>query len=412
MGEFLKFNKLKALTDNVEDIKKALGTSEMLSISPDGKGVKRTTATVKKEDADDCTIYVESLPKTATHAYMEEIFARYGPIAYVSLPRYKQSRKIKEFGFVEFENKASVEKALNAFKEFGGVLQYKDQELSNMQSVVSYNLEQKGEVEEQTEKVEEETEEEEEPLKKKLRLDESTDGELATEAKVEDESKETQKRKKKKKVAKNPTDKIFDLKIMSKREWKRLRNKYLNLQREKIKEIKQKLQAGRKKQEPKPKAVVKIKTSPRKINFYGAMQDRRSGSEDNMEEVPALKKPLFSFEPGLIVNLKFQVPCVDVKDFKAELKQFNYVKYVDVKEGELEAFVRVDKVASANQLVKFYTNSEYQVQILSGEVEQKYWSKMLDDREKKFSKSVKLKQPRGREKLAKKIAAHIRFEEE
>lgn len=411
MDEFLKFNKIKSLTNSVEDIKKAISNSELLAVSPDGTQVKRIGEIAKKEDADECTIYVEQLPKDATHDSVREIFSRYGAISYVSLPRFKSSRKIKEFGFIEFETPSGVEQAINAFKEFGGLLQFSG-DPGSLKSITAFQAEQKGVTD---------VEDEAPPLKK-ARLDENSSNNAETEEESNAEEKvdpeaaaaantQKKKRKPKKNKLKEPSDKIYDMKIMSKREWKRLRNKYLNLQREKIKEIKQKLQVGGRKK-PETAKKVKIKTtSPRKINFYGAMQDRRSGSEDNVEEVPALKRPLFSFEPGLIVSLKFQAPCVDVKDFKGELKQFNYVKYVDLKEGDLEAFVRVDKVASANQLVKFYSNGEYQPQILSGEVEQIYWNKMLLDREKKLSKSVKLKHPRGREKLNKKIASHIRFED-
>lgn len=456
IAEFLKFNKIKALTETVGDIAKAVTGSELLQLSEDETKVKRKTDLQVKADADECTLYVESLPKSATHDYVKEIFSKYGVIVYVSLPRYKHSRRIKEFGFVEYESQEGVKKAVEAFKKWNGVLVYEDAEPEKLQSVVSFNEEQalgeevkkEGSENDQSQNKATEEDESAEPPKKKLRTEsectenqeneanlnevmDSETNEEPTEANKDSlekkaDTKTSQKKKKSKSATSAPEDKVFEMKIMPKREWKRLRNKYLNLQRTRFKEIKQKLQAGRKQQEKKqqkkkPPAPTPAKTpiktaSPRKINFYGALPfDRKSGSDDNIDDpVPPInprKKPLFSFEPGLIVNIKFQEPLVDIKDFKQELKALTFIKYIDVKEGDSEAFVRVDKFASANQLVKYYTSSEYQTQILSGEVEQVYWQKMMSDREQKLNKTVKVKQVRGRQKLSKKIAQHIRFDE-
>lgn len=235
LEEFLKFNKIKNITTNIEEIRKALATSDLLKVSEDGKQVKRITEISKNDAADECTIYVEGLPKTATHDYMKEIFQRYGEVTYVSLPRYKHSRKIKEFGFVEFENTAAMEKALNAFGKRGSVLQYQTYDPSALQSVTSYNLEQKQKDEES----EKETEPEDEELqpKKKIRLEENAEATKAEEAVIEeekiqdeqpidkqDDDEARKKRKKKKKSAKPIDEKIFDqLRVIRKIDWKRLR---------------------------------------------------------------------------------------------------------------------------------------------------------------------------------------------
>lgn len=164
-----------------------------------------------------------------------------------------------------------------------------------------------------------------------------------------------------------------------------------------------------------------IKSSPR-VNFYGAMpveEEEQADAEAGTDEpeigeasVASAKHPLFSFEPGLIVSVQFREPCVDVKDFRAELRQYPYVKYIDVKEGDFEAFVRVDKPASANTLVKEYSSAEHSAQILSGELEQQYWEKMMRDREDKLNKRVKTEKVRGRTKLIRKINTHIKFDDD
>lgn len=156
-----------------------------------------------------------------------------------------------------------------------------------------------------------------------------------------------------------------------------------------------------------------MKSSPR-VNFYGALTDEEAAAEATKleeQELP-IKQPLFSFEPGLIVNVKFRVPCANVKDFKAELKQYSYVKYIDLKETDMETFVRVDKPSSANQLVKEYNSAEYSAQILSGETEKSYWDKIKQDREDKLNKKVKVEKVRGRTKLMKKVNTHIKFDED
>jgi La-related protein 7 len=346
--------------------------------------------------------------------------------------------------------RSSVKKALEAFQEFNSVLRYEDTEPATLKSVMAYVKEQSegtnegqaassGDEEDvestestQDEKDRSKDEDIEAPAAKKQKLD-TTD----EEAKQLDLSKpqsdvaESETEKKKRKRRKKPVTakesiqdtRWKDMKIMAKRDWKRLRNKYLDAQRKKFKEIKKQLMLGRRKEEPvKRKAVPvkKVKTSPQNMNFYGALPQQEAAAQPESACVATkqvnkamLQKPLFSFEPGLIVNVKFRESCVDVKDFKDELRQYPYVKYVDVKEGDMETFVRVDKPASANLLVKQYSSADYQsALILSGESETNYWDKILKDRENKLNKTVKVKQARGRDKIIKKAAVHVHFDDD
>lgn len=221
------------------------------------------------------------------------------------------------------------------------------------------------------------------------------------------------------------------LRVATKVEWKRLRNKYLMLQREKYAEVKKLLRSQNKgnnnvKKSTLPQMVrpVTMKTkqysSPpptkrictRNINFYGAMGDdhnpvntyecsiiddnRNTGnkSKAKKDEKPSAKESQFEFQPGLIVKVNFDQPCIDVSDFKAEMKQYAFVKYVDIKEGQSNAFVRVDASRSAPVLIKHCAPNC--CQILTGESETEYWAKIARDREQKLSKTVKV--PRNRER--------------
>lgn len=81
------------------------------------------------------------MPLNATHESVKHQFNQFGNVAYVSLPKYRSSGRIKEFAFVEFEDKSSVEKCINAFRQFDGVIG-DTQNAENLASVVSYVKEQ------------------------------------------------------------------------------------------------------------------------------------------------------------------------------------------------------------------------------------------------------------------------------
>lgn len=194
--------------------------------------------------------------------------------------------------------------------------------------------------------------------------------------------------------------------------------------------------------------TMKTKQSPppnkrictRNINFYGAMGEDQTPantyecsiidenratptkSKGKKDEKLSAKESQFEFEPGLIVKVNFDQPCIDVADFKAEMKQYAFVRYVDIKEGQSNAFVRVDASRSAPILIKHCAPNR--CQILTGESESEYWAKIAQDREQKLSKAVKV--PRSRDRRmrnlikntaevnvskteAKTTATHIRF---
>ncbi|XP_055594843.1 la-related protein 7 [Uranotaenia lowii] len=483
LEEFLKFNRIKHLTESIEEIATALKNSDQLQVSDDRTKVRRLTEISERANCEECTIYVECLPPKADHDWVRNVFSAYGKVAYVSLPRYRFSKKIKEFGFVEFEEENSVQKALKTFQAFGGVMSYEGTDPDKLLSISSFGKEKDGLTSaedkskpepEKSEKSADKPETElgkreldlsceekkdtntEEPPLKRLKTSENSDRESegegtdvnneqpegvedsdsgqAADNKAEAKGDEDKKKRRRRgisgfKKAIQQDDKLFELKIMPKKDWRRLRNKYLNLQRAEAKKLK-KLFAGETKfTKPQPASRSQnptaggipgskaIKSSPR-VNFYGALTDEEAAAEatklaEEQPEPPVVKQPLFAFEPGLIVHIKFRVPCANVKEFKAELKQFDYVRYVDLKEGDSEAFVRVDKPASANLLVREYCSAEYGAQILSGERETGYWDKISRDRDDKLNKKVKVeKRVRGRTKLMKKINTHIKFDDD
>lgn len=571
MSSFLAFNKIKAMVSSVEEIEKAISTSEMLRLSEDRTKVARRAdlASMQTRCSDECTIYVvisinmliqlnnilivyidlqEALPTNATHDWVRKIFEPYGVVAYVSLPKYRTSQRIKEFAFVEFEQRSSVLRAMTAFAEFGGALNA-TADPEKLGSILAFLREQNGDgptdaeknvqqkkansnqkkrkvdgvVNASKSKIEHDSCNSSEPAAKKGRLDtdevEPTKADAAadevpagpdeeemaqsseqcesisetnsagTDAKVmtgdagvisatddedDDGTKGGIKVRRKKTTgkhnphqhqhqlqhsAKTPDNSCQALRITTKLEWKRLRNKYLNQQREKVKQLKKQWWLSRQQEN-----AIKSDAQPDNNKFNSGHRGQRSaaaagqeadcsqsplfakrcdnhtiaGSDDidstgsMADQLPskessannsvkgaetAVKGPLFSFEPGIIVRVTFCEPCVDVKDFKAEMRQHACVRYVDVREGDMSAYVRIDSSDSAGELGT--RAAPLRCEVLAGDEESAYWQKIHTDRQQKLSKQLKVKPKRGREKVKAAVAAaaavlqanHVRFDD-
>lgn len=474
LSVFLTFNKLKNLAKSVDDIEKAISSSDVLKLSVDRSRVGRTTELVPLADrnVDECTIYVEALPTTATHDWVRKVFETYGAVVYVSLPKYRSSQQIKEFAFVEFEQRASVARAIKAFGEFGGVLSM-ESDPQRLCSVTSYLKEQQPD--DSTESKQDDSkdavaiensldhggaDDSDEPSSKRAKCDGDDDGSAAS----KDDEASRKKVRRKKTTAKHHKElpvaeqhaaemSLFALRITTKLEWKRLRNKYLNHQREQIKIMKREMWAARKssaaltpttttitdttmeaasspsaaatkteEQEEQPQKKQRHVRHPGNINFYGAIKEdgvvvTDYGDENVVEAISSTttpptvdeRKPLFVYEPGIIVKVHFAEPCVDVKDFKADMRQLPFVKYIDLKEGDRAAFVRVDTARSSPALIKHCAPNK--CQILTGTTEEQYWEKISTDREQKFAKALRIKPKRGRNKINKLMSSHVRFED-
>lgn len=541
----------------------------------------------------------EALPPTATIETVKNIFKQFGPVAYVSLPKYKRSGKIKEFAFVEFEEKQSVDRCLAVFKEHDCVIDVGNSQPEQLASVKSYvkeqeEIEREGEAEAQLKEATAEAEQENrnelsastaivggesashdehkrkfsefsagtkdasgkidkenegndqladfsdadsvysnssvgskrrklntEPNQNLLKPNdengssnennETTDGERMDENEDDNalnieemddgeggddarkaSNKRRRRRRRKERLAEHiiPTGNtlldekpqtLADLRVTTKTDWKRLRNKYLMFQRQQYAQVKRELiqkqhkqasgrslpslprpvviknkqlqQQQAQQQQPQPQPPTQqqqqqfqqpqsnqvtsakaIRSNARNMNFYGAnvdavepvdIDENLASEGDNANNSPAqptqsqgdggdnivdstnnanaskpthiIKKPLFEFEPGIIVRVNFDIPCVNVADFKAEMKQYPCVRYVDLREGQTSAYVRVDNPRSAPTIIKQCAPNR--CQILTGDSERAYWDKINHDREQKLNKTVRVKGRRGRDRL-------------
>lgn len=462
----MNFNKIKKLLQGGPEsiIRKALTRSTTLELSEDQTKVKRKDdAPIKTQDEiDEATLYVEQIPINSTHESISSVFSRFGKVNYVSLPRYKKSRQIKQFGFVEFDDLESLDAAINAFKKVDGLLQYSHLKAENLLSITTHEKDDTEVVpkEKEVEAVPDEKESDEPPVKKARLEDEEpqqipdstepcVDAEMPDEVPIKENSPDTSTdvvdaeskteepetadgapKKKKNRCHKKKNNKkaFFDesllaMKIMRKREWKKLRNGYLNLERQKAKEIKKILRESyNKRHNIKMREIQKfspVNTASPRINFYGSPNDREDQTEAVFEPESSQASGL-TFIPGVIVNIKFREPSLDLKEIKKEFKQYPYVAYVDVLESGAECYIRTETPSSAQELVNQYSSCEYETGVLKDDAEKKYWESIFNKRDAKKNKSQPRKeQPavkrlRGRQKLVDKInkaSQHIRFEE-
>uniref|UniRef100_A0A8D9EY10 La-related protein 7 n=3 Tax=Cacopsylla melanoneura TaxID=428564 RepID=A0A8D9EY10_9HEMI len=436
LSVFLKCNKLARLTTDPDDIVKALKKSKLLEVTEDGTKVKRTVQVQDKPDVDECTIYVEKLPPDVEHDYIEKVFTKFGKVTYVSLPKFKATGKLKGFAFVEFSCKEEAEKALEAYTELGCRLpstmapealisiQTFEGEKSNVenrllrpQSAPEPIEELENQPKEQTpDEVPEETKgnvsESSPPQKRRKTGNEGSDEDMSKGDESKDEhepssapeivGKKKKSRKKKKKTL-DTSPESSGMLVLSKIEWKKLRNQYLNLQRIKMKKLKTHLQTIKRTQWTHPHLIEQEKKKEEE-----AAKSKEDGGGDVKDKDG--NKASIEFVPGVIVRVHLEEPLVDVKVFKSELRHKPNVKYIDAQEGAQDAFVRCINPEEAKNLAE--SKVFPQCDILKGEEEVLYWEKIDYDRKVKFS--MKTKTCRGRNKLLKKaekaLGKHIRFD--
>ncbi|CAB3223894.1 unnamed protein product [Arctia plantaginis] len=410
---FLKFNKIRSLTQDIVDIAKAMKNSTLLELSDDRLKVKRKTP-ILPYDADSRTVYVESIPVTASREWLERVFSDYGQVAYISLPKFKNSQKIKGFAFIEFNKPEDAQKCINTFTKMGCKLPtcMPPEDLSSIKMFS---------VDEPPQEVIEskQSKEEYEPPKKKkkkekkapqksleLKLGSESDNEkrvetptpteeksiasLATpteEHKISDlESKDEmtsqdegrdgqspRKKKTRKRTAKErskaknnltkneaPRGALWGLQVLSKSEWKALRNRYLNLQRKYMKEMKMNIH--------------------NKNHQYSSIPAPATPSVEAETGIPSVESEgvkntvLLEKIPGVFVKEILLEPCLDIRLTKRTIRSNIHALHVDVKEGQTEAIIRFDSAKAAEE---YCANAGGHARVLSGAEEQEQWSRAL-----------------------------------
>lgn len=211
--------------------------------------------------------------------------------------------------------------------------------------------------------------------------------------------------KKKHKERHKVGEEVIPLRVLSKCEWMDLKKEYLALQKASMASLK--------------KTISKIKLE--------SEMETDSGVPTNGEECGPREKANAAgpqFLSGVILKIVSTDPLPGRKVVRDTLAAFSEVVYVDLLEGDTECHVRFKTPEDAQTVIDAHPEIKkkhsWKLEILSGDHEQRYWQKILVDRQ------AKLNQPRekrrGTEKLitkAEKIrlektqqaSKHIRFSE-
>ncbi|XP_034298192.1 la-related protein 7 isoform X1 [Pantherophis guttatus] len=231
-------------------------------------------------------------------------------------------------------------------------------------------------------------------------------------------SKAKRKHKKKHKERHKMGEEVIPLRVLSKNEWMHLKQEYLTLQKASMSSLK--------------KAMTKANTVPlgtmeRDVCTADDSATRNGKCISNNDLAPAEKiHPMGpQFESGVIVKILGTDPLPGRKHIKDMLTTVADVAYVDLLEGDTECHVRVKTPGDAQLLINSHKDlqakNNWKLEILTGDHEQRYWQKILVDRQAKLNQPREKK--RGTEKLIAKaekmrlaktqeISKHIRFSED
>ncbi|XP_075716645.1 la-related protein 7 [Rhinoderma darwinii] len=236
----------------------------------------------------------------------------------------------------------------------------------------------------------------------------STEEEKVTDDQKETANKVKRKRKKKHRERHRVGEEVIPLRVLSKQEWLDLKAEYLTLQRASMSSLK--------------KAI-----SGRNDELTGEMEIQQTKQKSKMKDVDIVKNETFGpqFVSGVIVKVTSLEPFPNRQHVKEALSGVSEVAYVDMLEGDTECHVRLKTPEDAqtlfNSCPEVQRKHNWKMQILSGDSEQRYWQKILVDRQ------AKLNRPREKIRGTKKLVAkgenmrliktqeaskHIRFLEE
>ncbi|XP_057284334.1 la-related protein 7 isoform X1 [Pezoporus wallicus] len=230
-------------------------------------------------------------------------------------------------------------------------------------------------------------------------------------------SKSKRKHKKKHKERHKMGEEVIPLRVLSKTEWMDLKQEYLALQKASMASLKKTMSQIK----PEPVGEMETESCAQK---KPQSENGKSASEDS---APSAKASTMGpqFLSGVIVKIISTEPLPGRKQIKDALAALADVAYVDMLEGDTECHVRFKTPADAQVIMKSYKEiqikNNWKFEVLTGDHEQRYWQKILVDRQAKLNQPREKK--RGTEKLIAKAermrlektqqtSKHIRFTED
>ncbi|XP_028932828.1 la-related protein 7 isoform X2 [Ornithorhynchus anatinus] len=227
--------------------------------------------------------------------------------------------------------------------------------------------------------------------------------------------KSKRKHKKKHKERHKMGEEVIPLRVLSKSEWMALKQEYLALQKASMASLKKTI------------SQIKSKTvGEMEIDTCESKKSEIKTSKEGEKTCPPEKVNSMGpqFVSGVIVKIISIEPLPGRKHIRDTLAVISNVVYVDMLEGDTECHVRYKTPEDAQAIMKACTEIQkkhnWKFEVLSGDHEQRYWQKILVDRQAKLNQPREKK--RGTEKLitkAEKIrlektqqaSKHIRFSE-
>ncbi|XP_064272187.1 la-related protein 7 isoform X2 [Passer domesticus] len=213
-------------------------------------------------------------------------------------------------------------------------------------------------------------------------------------------SKSKRKHKKKHKERHKMGEEVIPLRVLSKTEWMGLKQEYLALQKASMASLKKTMS------QIKPEPVGEMETE-------SGVQKSENDKTTSEDCAPPAKANTMGpqFVSGVIVKIISTEPLPGRKQIKDALAVLAEVAYVDMLEGDTECHVRFKTPEDAQTVVKSYKEiqikNNWKFEVLTGDHEQRYWQKILVDRQAKLNQPREKK--RGTEKLIAK-AERMRLE--
>ncbi|XP_008059924.1 la-related protein 7, partial [Carlito syrichta] len=186
------------------------------------------------------------------------------------------------------------------------------------------------------------------------------------------------KHKKKHKERHKMGEEVIPLRVLSKSEWMDLKKEYLALQKASMASLK--------------KTISQIKSeSEMEIDNGIPHQSAAKNEKTNSEECHPQEKVNATgpqFVSGVIVKIISTEPLPGRKLVRDTLAAISEVVYVDLLEGDIECHARFKTPEDAQAVINSYAEIKkkhyWKLEILSGDHEQRYWQKILVDRQAKL----------------------------
>uniref|UniRef100_A0A7M4EBI0 La-related protein 7 n=1 Tax=Crocodylus porosus TaxID=8502 RepID=A0A7M4EBI0_CROPO len=205
------------------------------------------------------------------------------------------------------------------------------------------------------------------------------------------------------------------LKLKARSEWLELKQEYLALQKASMASLK------------KTMSQIKPETAEEMETESCAQKQLHTKKATSEGSGPPAKASTMGpqFVSGVIVKIISTEPLPGRKHIKDVLAMIANVAYVDMLEGDTECHVRFKTPEDAQVVMKAYKEVQikntWKLEVLTGDHEQRYWQKILVDRQAKLNQPREKK--RGTEKLiakaerlrlekAQQSTQHIRFSED